>query len=363
MIDRQLYRAVTLFLIVKLASLSVNMVRFPVLRHRPPVVGRTADTVSLLVPMRNEATMLARSVPRILRQHVHELIILDDQSTDGSAECARSWMQNHPHARVVAGAPAPPGWVGKSWACHQLSELAVGSLLVFCDADVLLGAGAVEAAVAEMRAQHADVFSVFPRQITGTWGERLIIPLIDDVLLCFLPFGLLSLDVPAAATANGSLFAFTRSAYTHLQGFAAVREHLGIEDVMMARRTRRAGLKLGLALGGRLVETRMYTGYAEVIAGMGRGLLPVTGGSRSRLMAAAAWHVLAYFLPLLLAPTHRRWAIPLTLGIVERALVDVKTQRHVGWSILLAPLSPVAALPLFAQALRARQQWKGRSYS
>jgi len=183
MIDRQLYRAVTLFLIVKLTSLSVNIVRFSVLRHRPPVVGRTADTVSLLVPMRNEATMLARSVPRILRQHVHELIILDDQSTDGSAECARSWMQNHPHARVVAGAPAPPDWVGKSWACHQLSELAVGSLLVFCDADVLLEAGAVEAAVAETRAQHADVFSVFPRQITGTWGERLIIPLIDDVLL------------------------------------------------------------------------------------------------------------------------------------------------------------------------------------
>ncbi len=357
-----LCRAVTLFLVLKLTSLVVNVVRFPVL-HQRAVHDAEPGTVSLLVPMRNEASMLHRSLPPLLQQDVLELIILDDQSTDGSAQLAQSLMTSYPHARVVAGAPAPPGWVGKSWACHQLSELAAGSLLVFCDADVLLAAGAVEAAKAEMTAQHAAVFSVFPRQITGTWGERLIIPLIDDVLLCFLPFGLLSLDVPAAATANGSLFAFTRSAYTQLQGFAAVREHLGVEDVMMARRTRRAGLKLGLALGGRLVETRMYTGYAEVIAGMGRGLLPVTGGSRSRLMAAAAWHMLAYFLPLLLAPTHRRWAIPLTLGILERALVDVKTQRRVGWPILLAPLSPVAALPLFAQALRAHQQWKGRSYS
>lgn len=171
-----LCRAVTLFLVLKLTSLVVNVVRFPVL-HQRAVHDAEPGTVSLLVPMRNEASMLHRSLPPLLQQDVLELIILDDQSTDGSAQLAQSLMTSYPHARVVAGAPAPPGWVGKSWACHQLSELAAGSLLVFCDADVLLAAGAVEAAKAEMTAQHAAVFSVFPRQITGTWGERLIIPL------------------------------------------------------------------------------------------------------------------------------------------------------------------------------------------
>lgn len=357
-----LYRAVTLFLLLKLTSLIANLTQFPVLRVGPPT-ERLGELVSLLVPMRNESAMLPRSLPALLGQDADELILLDDQSTDGSAQLARSLMHEHPHARVVAGAHAPSGWVGKSWACHQLSEQARGSLLVFCDADIILAEGALGAAVAEMSHQAADVFSVFPRQITGSWGERLIIPLIDDVLLCFLPFRLLSLDVPAAATANGSLFAFTRSAYTRLQGFAAVRENFGFEDVMMARRTRRVGLKLGLALGGPLVQTRMYESYRDVIAGMARGLLPVTGGSRVRLAAAAGWHLAAYSAPWWLAPHSPRWALPLSLGVLERLLVERKTQHGAGWQALLTPWSPLAALPLFAQAMRERQQWKGRSYS
>ncbi len=261
----------------------------------------------------------------------------------------------------MTGSPAPGGWVGKNWACHQLAAQAAGSLLVFCDADVLLAPGVLDAVTAEMLAQHADVFSVFPRQITGTLGERLITPLIDDVLLCFLPFGLLSAPVPQAATANGSLLVFTRQAYRELGGFAAVRGDI-IEDVAIARRTRQAGLKLGLALGGELVATRMYDGYREVVAGLSRGLLPVTGGSRTRLVLAAGWHLLAYTLPAVLAPGRRRWVFPLVLGVAERAVVELKTGRRSVWQAVLSPLSPLAAVPVIARALRGNRPWKGRVY-
>ena len=76
---------------------------------------------------------------------------------------------------------------------------------------------------AAMQQQDADVFSVFCRQIVGSWAERLLLPLICDVVLCFLPFPLLRLPVPAAATAFGGLLAFRRPAYDRLGGFAAVR--------------------------------------------------------------------------------------------------------------------------------------------
>src|SRR5581483_403614 len=98
--------------------------------------------------------------------------------------------------------------------------------------------GAADAVISEMRAQRADVFSVFPRQITASLGEHLITPLIDDVLLCFLPFGLLSIPVPSAATANGSVMVFTREAFERVGGFAAVRSEI-VEDVAIARRARR----------------------------------------------------------------------------------------------------------------------------
>ena len=347
--------------------LILNLWQFPVLRRYPNVSPGVASLpgrprrVSLLVPMRNEAARLAASLPAMLTQGADEIIMLDDESADGTGALARALVAGHPRARVEDGIPAPPEWVGKNWACHQLAAQASGSLLVFCDADVLLGEGAIDAVVTEMQVQRADVFSVFPRQVTATLGEHLIIPLIDDVLLCFLPFPLLSADVPQAATANGALLAFTQAAYRHCGGFAAVRNEL-IEDVAIARRVRRGGLKLGLVLGGQLVATRMYRDYREVLGGMSRGLLPVTGGSRGRLVLGAGWHLLAYTLPWCLASRRRAWGLPLVLGVAERALVEMKTGRRAVWQAALMPLSPLAAAPIVARALRRNQRWKGRVY-
>jgi Glycosyl transferase family 2 len=371
-----LLRAVTGFLLVKMGVLLLNARQFPVLGRRPqtgrggtpaatepqPPASPASLSVSVLVPMRNEAATLTASFPGILSQRPDELIVLDDESTDGTGLLARSLLAAYPRARVVTGAPMPPDWVGKSWACHQLAAEAAGSLLVFCDADIRLADGVLDAVITEMHAQRADVFSVFPRQVTGTLGELLITPLIDDVLLCFLPFALLSVPVPLAATANGSLLAFTRQAYDALGGFAAVRGDI-IEDVAIARRVRKAGLKLGLALGGELVATRMYDGYREVVAGMSRGLLPVTGGSRTRLILGAGWHLLAYTLPLAMAVRRPAWVLPLVLGVAERALVDTKTGRRPRWQAALTPLSPLAAAPIIMRALRASRRWKGRVYS
>jgi cellulose synthase/poly-beta-1,6-N-acetylglucosamine synthase-like glycosyltransferase len=361
-----LRRAVTAFLLLKISVLLVNMAQFPVLRpagarSRRDPAGPPPGAVSLLVPMRDEAGGLPSTVPGLLRQHAGELILLDDESSDGSGPLAKELLASRPGTRVLHGTPAPPGWTGKSWACHQLAAQAAGSLLVFCDADVLLADGALDAAVTQMRAQRADVFSVFPRQVTATLGEHLITPLIDDVLLCFLPFGLLSADVPSAATASGALLVFTRQAYGAVGGFAAVRGEI-TEDLAIARRTRAAGLKLGLALGGGLVSTRMYNGYRAVVAGMGRGLLSAAGGSRGRLVAGTGWHLLAYTLPCVLAVRQRPWAFPVLLGMTERALVELKTGRREWWQAVLPPLSPLAALPIVVRALRGTQRWKGRVY-
>ena len=369
-----LFRAVLGFLVLKLTTLLINLGWFPVLgkgspvsrylgnrhRHRPP--RPPAPSVSLLVPMRNEAATLAQYLPAMLSQSgVSELIVLDDQSGDGSAELAHSILSGSAAARLVHGAPPPSGWVGKNWACAQLADVASGDLLVYCDADVRLAPGAIEAVLREMAEQRADVFSVFPRQLTGSLGEALLTPLIDDVLLCFLPFGLLSVDVPAAATANGSLLALNRRALSALAGFAAVRSEI-VEDVAIARRARQAGLALGLALGGDLVQTRMYLGYRQAVTGLGRGLLGVTGGSRLRLMVAAGWHLAAYTLPAVAALGRRRWLLPLGLGLAERLLVGLKCHPDTAWQAILTPLCPVAFVPVAGQALRKHQQWKGRSY-
>ena len=359
-----LRRCVVGFLVLKLVNLTINLVTFPLLTAsqslgRGPL--RRRRTVSLLVPMRDEAHRLAEHLPGLLAQEVDELVLLDDCSGDGTGELARSLVAESAGVRVVDGSPTPPGWTGKTWACGQLGARARGEILLFCDADVLLAPGAVDVVVAELERQQVDLFSVFPSQVTLSLGEHLLVPLIDDVLLCFLPFWLLRADVPSAATANGSVMAFDRRAYELLDGFAGVRTEL-VEDVALARLARRRGLRLGLALGGRVVRTRMYTGYAECVTGFARGLLPVTGGSRGRLVLVALWHLVVYTLPALLCVSRPRWSLPLLLTVAERVAVEAKTRRRTWWQAILVPLSPLAALPVFASALRDTQRWKGREY-
>jgi len=169
---------------------------------------------------------------------------------------------------------------------------------------------------------------VFPRQITGTIGERLLVPLIDETLLAFLPHWLLELPVRSAATANGQVLAFRRAAYDHLGGHEAVFDQI-LEDVAIARRSRRLGLRLGLALGGDVVKARMYE---------------------------------AYTLPWLLWSRDPAWRAAAFLGVAQRLLTNAKTGRGAYLESALVPVTPLAALPVFAVAARERARWKGRSY-
>lgn len=362
--------AVLTFLGGKLAVLLANLVLFPTVRTR---AGLSTNGVALLVPVRDEAHRLPRTLPGLLTAGVTDVVFLDDGSTDGTGELVErtaaqlrdaGTLPPDVQVRVLTGEPRPAEWTGKTWACAQLADATDAEVLVFCDADVQLESGAIGAVVTEMRDQQADVFSVFPRQLVSGWSRRLLVPLITDVVLCFLPFPLLKVPLRAArsaATAHGALLVFTRAGYRRTGGFEAVRTAL-VEDVAIARRTRRLGLRLGLALGGDAVQVRMYDNHRDAVVGLGRGLVPVTGDRRSLVVLGLIWHLIAYTAPLVLAATPRwRWAA--ALGMVERAVVEAKTGGRDWISGLLVAAAPVAAIPVVAQALRREQIWKGRRYT
>lgn len=362
---------VLVFLGTKLSVLLANLLLFPTVRARP--AAAPVSSVALLVPVRDEARRLPDTLPGMVAAGADEVLFLDDNSTDGTAALIQDTLEKlraagllSPDAdvRVLPGAPRPTGWTGKTWACAQLADATGADVLVFCDADVRLQPGSLGAVVTELRRQRADVFSVFPRQLVVGRSERLLLPLIVDVVLCFLPFPLLSVPGRAArsaATAHGALLAFTRSGYRRTGGFAAVREEL-VEDVAIARRTRRLGLKLGLALGGDAVGVRMYPNHRELVLGLGRGLVPAAGGRRSAVLAGLLAHLLAYTVPMVLVRSPR-WRLAAGLGILERLLVEAKTGGRDWSAAALVAAAPVAAIPVVRQAMRREQTWKGRRHS
>jgi len=365
----RIYRFLFYAMLYKLTTLMVNLWLFPVLKGENSVSSDPSSSapqtpqVSLLLPVRDEVLNLSETLPRLLEQTCAggvELIVLDDGSSDGTFELARELGRNYPHFRILHGQSLPDGWMGKNWACHQLSENARGEILIFTDADVFWEAEALETVLSELERSGADLLTVWPRQKVGGWGERTLVPLIDAVLLACFPYPLAYVPAAGAAAGNGQLMAFRRAAYNKIGGHAKVCGEV-LEDVKLARIVKGSGLELRLALGGAAVGVRMYRGYLEVLEGFGKNLRSFHGGSRALLIGSLTFHLALYTLPWFV----RGWRFLGILGMLERTLVNVKSGRTSGedWlEPLTVPLAPLAALPVYLRGLRGKYRWKGREY-
>jgi chlorobactene glucosyltransferase len=359
---------ITLALIAMSGVAVLNALTFPRLRLAPP---RAAPSVSVLIPARNEAGRIARTVRALLAQpEVSEVLVLDDASTDGTGEAARTAAPGDGRLRVLNGAPLPAGWLGKNWACHQLAQAGRGDVLIFTDADVEWRPGALAAALGEFARTRADLLTLWPTQLTSTWGERLVVPLIALTIIGYLPV-LATHHLPwrVFAAAMGQCLLFRRSAYARVGGHAAVRDHI-VEDMALAKNIKSAGLRLRAADGAGLIACRMYQNWSEVRAGFGKNILAGHDGSPALLLLSGCLHWMCFVLPWLWAAGVGRWELgwawPLSLvamGIGVRALSAAVTRQRVADSLLM-PLSVVLMSIIAVQALvwhwTGGPVWKGR---
>ena len=350
------------FLIPQLVVLLVNVAAFPRLRPAPADAAARART-SLLVPARDEASTLPRTLPALLAQGAGEVLVLDDGSSDATPAVLASLAAQHPRLRVLTGRPLPAGWLGKAWACSQLAAEASGDVLVFTDADVEWRPGALDAVLDAMRRSGAGLLTAWPRQRTVTLPERLAVPQIDALLLGALPWPLVArLPQPSLSAANGQLMAWRRSAYASVGGHGAVRGDV-LEDVALARRAKAVGLRLELLLGGPLLETRMYRSGSEVLVGFAKNVLAAAGGRRLALTGLVGLNLLAHTSSWPLALVDPRWLVVVALSLVLRLGVELKTRRA-PVDALLQPLAPIALAVVAARAIAHRGAfvWKARRY-
>ena len=122
-----LHIAVTGSLLLAVVQLALNLAVIPRLRKVRPREGRL-PRVSILVPARNEALNIEACVRSLLAQDypAFQVHVLDDHSTDGTGDIVRRLGLDEGNGGLLKGADLPEGWVGKNWACHQLSEVAEG---------------------------------------------------------------------------------------------------------------------------------------------------------------------------------------------------------------------------------------------
>ncbi|NCU32632.1 MAG: glycosyltransferase, partial [Candidatus Moranbacteria bacterium] len=118
--------------------------------------------LSVLIPARNEEKNIRNAVDSVLKNNYPhlELIVLDDHSTDRTGEILASYSDSR--LSVIKGKPLPKGWIGKNWACHQLSQKAKGDIIVFSDADTLHSSNGLTLLVEKMKLTNADLLSGIP---------------------------------------------------------------------------------------------------------------------------------------------------------------------------------------------------------
>src|ERR1700676_5123629 len=138
-----------------------------------------SPTVSAIVPARDEEATIAAAVESLAAQpEIAEIIVINDQSTDGTAAQLALLSSRYSQLRVLETKELPSGWVGKNYAVSLGAAQATGEWLLFTDADGVHLPGSTGRALADAAATGAGLVSYSPEQETRTWWERALIPLV-----------------------------------------------------------------------------------------------------------------------------------------------------------------------------------------
>jgi chlorobactene glucosyltransferase len=374
---------IVLLLLVQFVANLLVLVR---LRSGP--VPEKCPLVSVLVPARNEVRRIGPCLRSLLAQdYPHfECIVLDDQSDDGTADLVQQLgFSTDPVAqfRLVAGRPLPPNWIGKPWACHQLSHVAHGEFLLFTDADTLHHPSTISAAISVALRERSDLLTAWTRQVTRTFAERLMIPFLFVAAAACLPHWLLYLAqrntrlarllganwLRNLGTANGQFICIRRETYRRIGGHAAVANHL-VEDVAMARAVAAAtgeGLRLTSCDGTALVQCRMYHSFPDLWEGFTKNLWPLFENDLVAFAISVLSQIIVFALPFFAVPWLHSRALWLLIGLILLLRISITFRYRTSWiSVLFHPLGYLLALAIALNSLRRSLgkgvTWKGRLY-
>lgn len=264
---------ITLILLVVVA---INSIWGPFLKNIEIIESNTS--VSILIPAKNEKKRISKSLDTISNQDYNnfEILVLDDESDDGTYEFTKS---NYPNIKVFKGESRPNGWLGKNWACHQLSKKANGEILIFTDADNWYSKSAISKTVSAITKYQLDMISSFPQNVAISFFEKIFSFMPEMILYSLLPLWLtLKSKKSSLAAANGQWIAIKSESYNKLGGHKNLKS-TNVEDIEIARLAKKSGMKILTTSGIGTIYTRMYKSFNEINRGFSKNMNQMLGGN------------------------------------------------------------------------------------
>ncbi len=355
-----------------LPSLIILAVRFTVamvnLLSRPFLKRSSSEVramVSVLIPVRNEEHTLPALLDGLLEQEYDamEILIYNDESTDGTQDVIDSYAGRHAHIRSLEGCQLPEGWSGKNHACHQLSMEARGTYFLYLDADVEVRPDLVSRSVSYLRDHDLVLLSLFPKQLMHSFGERLTVPVMHWILLSLLPLRLIRRShYPALSAANGQFMLFRAREYRQHR-FHRLVKGINVEDIHIIRKVKQMGYLADTLLSGGEISCRMYRSFQEGVKGFTRSMFTFFGGSGVTVLIFALFSTFG-FLFVWLGISPRVALIYICMAMCMRTLIFLLSKQPVLISLLLSPLMQGSFLWILVTAFSLRTRglntWKGR---
>ncbi len=345
--------------------------------HRTRLHDQPRDfpTVSVLVPARNEENSIQACVQSLLDQDYpdYEVIVLDDQSSDGTPAILKQIASSQSRLKVHMGSIPPEGLAGKNWACAQLAQHSMGELLLFTDADTIYKPQALRLIVSALLGEKADLMTGFPHQLVNSWGERLLVPFFSWAMLSFIPLWLAyRIKLPALTSAVGQMMLFHRHAYEKIGGHASLNSVV-VDDLTLTRRIKAAGLRWRVMNVSDLITCRMYHSSQEANDGFARNLFAAFDFHILAYLFVYLWLAVLFIWPLIsLAALVLGWAydfhleelfvcIGLSLLVWTIPYFEIRVPLALGFIYPVTILAnEVVAFRSLILSLTGRLSWKGR---
>jgi chlorobactene glucosyltransferase len=291
-------------ILVGLAAFLINLLLNLKSLKTPDVnskVPQPAPLISVLIPARDEKDNIRTCLESLQKQDYpnFEILVLDDNSTDDTADIVTELASRDSRIRLLRGQPLPEDWAGKPFACYQLAQEAKGLWLLFVDADTIHEPHMLRSVLSLALEQKTSLLSGFPRQLAGSLPQKIVIPVMYFIMLGWLPLWWLHrARKPKPSMAIGQFFLFPRDEYWRIGGHKAVQARI-VEDIWMGIEVSRHGGRHVAVDLSPVVSCNMYRDIGSMWHGLGKSIYSIVAmapiGLAGLVLAAYFFYIAPFF--------------------------------------------------------------------
>ncbi len=331
--------------------------------------------ITVLIPARNEAEVIAETLASLKRQDKSlKIVLIDDQSDDNTSNIAHQARLKN--LNIITGAPLPEGWSGKLWALEQGRKYADTEIILLLDADITLVPGTIASLYQKLNSEQLDLVSLMAFLRMNSFWEIFLMPAFIYFFKLLYPFHLSNASSDTlfskhVAAAAGGCILVRKEALEKIGGFTALKDSL-IDDCTLARKIKTSGGQTWIGLTHSVLSHRKYDSLQTIWNMVARTAYTQLHYSPLLLLLCTLIMLIIFVLPLIsLFLSGFTIKITALLTILIMATTYLPTlkfyERSPAWSITLPLIGIIYLLMTWTSALRyisgSGSSWKQRQYS